>query len=352
MHIPRIIARVFAVTAALGAVMPPAAASAAEAYFFGDSLTDDGKTFGTFPLAPQLGAPPFPPSPPYFEGRYSNGLMWSEIVAERLGLASDIDRNFAIGGATSRLINDPANPFQTLANFSGQIDLFEQAFGRFEASDLAFVNFWGNDAPQILRVAAEGGPSVEEGIGLTVGAIIDGMERLTLLGAEDITVFNYPDIALTPFVANDPDGFEAEFGLTLADLGAVTDAFNAALGDAVTAFGAATGALVTVVDLNSLFDDIADDPAAFGFGPIEEACLNSRSTAVTAVPNPARDCTDPDILASTLFWDQNFHPTTAGQTLIADTVLGARGEAMEIPTPSPLALIAGVLALFWMRRRP
>jgi hypothetical protein len=40
----------------------------------------------------------WPESPPYFEGRWSNGPVWAEIAASQLGM--DLV-NFAVGGAAS-----------------------------------------------------------------------------------------------------------------------------------------------------------------------------------------------------------------------------------------------------------
>lgn len=329
----------------------PTTAGAAQLYFFGDSLTDDGGAFGTFALAPQFGGQPFPPSPPYADGRYSNGPMWSERVADSLGAPSPVDRNFAIGGATSRVIDDPDDPLQTLASFGGQIALFESTFGAFSPDDLAFVNFGGNDIPLIGRLAAAGGPSIDEGIEASVDAISAGVRRLGDLGARDVTVLGYPDLALTPFVARDPAAVQADFGVTPGELSTLTADFNTRLREDLATLAATETLRITVVDLFTPFAAIAADPDAFGFGPLDEPCLLSRSTALTAQPNPTRDCTDPHIAATTLFWDVNFHPTAAGQQLIADSVIAAR-SAPAIPLP-PAGLLLGVAlagALAFLRR--
>ncbi len=66
-----------------------------EIIVFGDSLSDTGNVFISF------GAPP---SPPYFDGRFSNGPVTIERVADRLGLPAPSPSliggtNFAWGGA-------------------------------------------------------------------------------------------------------------------------------------------------------------------------------------------------------------------------------------------------------------
>ncbi|HEY9660166.1 MAG TPA: SGNH/GDSL hydrolase family protein, partial [Allocoleopsis sp.] len=61
-------------------------------YVFGDSLSDTGTVFrATGGL--------YPSDPPYFQGRYSNGRVWVEYLADYL--AVDRINNFACGGATT-----------------------------------------------------------------------------------------------------------------------------------------------------------------------------------------------------------------------------------------------------------
>jgi len=77
------------------AVVPQAAQAANlslqdidQIYVFGDSLSDTGNAFS------RTGSPP----PPYFNGRFSNGPVWVEYLADRLGLPRNPSTNFAFGG--------------------------------------------------------------------------------------------------------------------------------------------------------------------------------------------------------------------------------------------------------------
>ena len=94
------------------------AAPISSLYFFGDSLSDTGNVYAattrlnsiTFGLVPVT-----PASPPYYNGHFSNGPVWTETVASRLGHDSDAQpagmslgtfgsisgagHNYAIGGA-------------------------------------------------------------------------------------------------------------------------------------------------------------------------------------------------------------------------------------------------------------
>ncbi|HEY9301471.1 MAG TPA: SGNH/GDSL hydrolase family protein, partial [Phormidium sp.] len=65
-----------------------------ELYVFGDSLSDAGTVF-------RATGGMYPPNPPYFQGRYSNGRVWVEYLALCLHLDFNQTKNFAYGGATS-----------------------------------------------------------------------------------------------------------------------------------------------------------------------------------------------------------------------------------------------------------
>ncbi|NJL21872.1 MAG: hypothetical protein HC895_15400 [Leptolyngbyaceae cyanobacterium SM1_3_5] len=61
-------------------------------FVFGDSLSDIGNIFAkTFGIVPA--------SPPNFQGRFSNGLLAVELLAQDLDLPLSLKTNFAIGGA-------------------------------------------------------------------------------------------------------------------------------------------------------------------------------------------------------------------------------------------------------------
>ncbi|OAD20153.1 GDSL family lipase, partial [Candidatus Thiomargarita nelsonii] len=67
-----------------------------EIYVFGDSLSDTGRLFEAIEL----------PSVPYSEGRFSDGEVWVEILAEDfLDLSYNPQTNFAWGGATTGTTN-------------------------------------------------------------------------------------------------------------------------------------------------------------------------------------------------------------------------------------------------------
>src|SRR5262245_4760808 len=71
------------------------AANINKTIFFGDSLSDDGNLYS---LLLHL----VPKSPPYFEGRFSNGPTWAEHLGKYYHDKNSASyRNYAYGGATA-----------------------------------------------------------------------------------------------------------------------------------------------------------------------------------------------------------------------------------------------------------
>jgi phospholipase/lecithinase/hemolysin len=68
---------------------------ASNIFVFGDSLSDTGNLF-------KLTGDLFPPSPPYFNGRLSNGKVAVEYLDDRLGLDATLNPtdNFGSSGFT------------------------------------------------------------------------------------------------------------------------------------------------------------------------------------------------------------------------------------------------------------
>ncbi|MDJ0602046.1 MAG: SGNH/GDSL hydrolase family protein [Crocosphaera sp.] len=102
---------------------PAIAASFSTIYGFGDSLSGTGN-INQIIVEATGGTQTFPPSPPYFMGRFSNGPAWIEILAQKLEVPLI---NSAFGGATSGFENTldttlPGIPLpglqQQIANFT------------------------------------------------------------------------------------------------------------------------------------------------------------------------------------------------------------------------------------------
>jgi phospholipase/lecithinase/hemolysin len=84
-----------ALTCLLGAQLVAGAASVpfSRIVVFGDSLSDTGNFY-------HLTGGQLPPTP-YANGRFSNGPLWVEYLADDLGMQVLLENNYAVAGATT-----------------------------------------------------------------------------------------------------------------------------------------------------------------------------------------------------------------------------------------------------------
>ncbi|MGQ4647141.1 DUF4114 domain-containing protein [Lyngbya aestuarii] len=255
-----------------------------ELFVFGDSLSDTGNLFqATGGLVPN--------SPPYFEGRFSNGPLTVELLAPQLGLTSNPATNFAVGGAKTGRDNSGDNPALGL-EFPGlldQIDQFVANTGSQGADPDGLYVVWagGND---FLNPPADPKAAVTA----AVNNLTTAVNALASVGAQNVVVPNLPDIGRTPLASAN--------GLT-SILRDISLSFNSALELALA------GLVLDVisVDLFDISQEIAANPTAFGLSNITDSFLN---TAEVVDPDP-----DPDQF---FFWD-DVHPTTKVDEIYADT---------------------------------
>lgn len=291
---------------------------------FGDSLTDNGNLFavsrGTNPL-----------SPPYFQGRFSNGPTFVELLGfGPLNGFGNVNgsTDFAFGGARTDLSQSPPGMRLQLASYLG-------AGGQFGAGDLVVVYgganniFQGIDALRTAGAAANANPAayitaITNTGAADVGVIINGVAAA---GGGTVLVPNLPSLGATPqfngFIPNLPAGTR-----DLAE--GATMFFNAALLGQVNAASVANaGTNFIYMDVNRADAFIRANPAAFGYTDVTTPCLN----LITNVP-----CANPD---QRLYWD-SVHPTAAGHrslALLTQDYLyyGARGAAAAAVGETSLA---------------
>ncbi|MEM9752583.1 MAG: SGNH/GDSL hydrolase family protein [Planctomycetota bacterium] len=257
---------------------------------FGDSLSDVGNvrqrsrdvTFGLFVT----------PDDRYDRGRFSNGSVWIERVADALDLDASTrsyrasGTNYAYGGAVA---GTGSSNFGVVRNVGWQVDEYLLREARTPSADTLVV-LWvgGNDF-------LDGGTD-------TTGPtddILGYLGRLYDAGARDFLVPNLPPLGQTPGFVGQPN--------TQASRDATALAHNDYLAQELDAFGASRdGARVFELDVKTLFFDLLTDPASSGIV----------DTTTPAINLPTDN--DP---SGFLFWD-DVHPTATGHQLIADAALG------------------------------
>ncbi len=243
-------------------------------YVFGDSLSDSGNVFNA-----TVGF--YPPSPPYFEGRLSNGPVWVEYLASKLEANST---NFAYGGSSTG-IGNAVIPDLPLPGLLTQVNSFTGG-----ATD-----------------------STE-----SVGNLSTAVTSLYESGARNIMVVNLPDLGKLP-------GTRVDSQIS-SSFDALSEAHNFTLTAALDSLSQKPDINIIPVDVNSLFDEAIAAPTEFGFTNVTDSCL----VGVVACANPNEY----------LFWDE-FHPTTAAHELVGELAFSALETE---PVPEPSAEL-GILAL-------
>ncbi|MGB3535275.1 MAG: SGNH/GDSL hydrolase family protein [Microcoleaceae cyanobacterium] len=153
-------------------------------YVFGDSLSDSGNVFTVSTAASQV-LPTIsitPPSPPYFEGRFANGLIWVDRVANHLNLnlvpattlsvglpivatlTGEISLNSVFNGATTtESVNFAFGGDQTEQTSSGEFgDVIPGVLGQVDLylEDLALTSTSAN--PDALYIVWAGGSGLSK----------------------------------------------------------------------------------------------------------------------------------------------------------------------------------------------
>jgi outer membrane lipase/esterase len=286
-------------------------------FVFGDSISDTGNVF----LAT---AGDIPVSPPYFDGRFSNGRVWVERLANAFDLDVDpvLDRgtNFAVGGARAsrdvEVVFDPVT--LTIPSILSQVDLFfglridaffEQFLDFFvdredaDADALYIVFAGGNDIRDVV-LDLDGGLGAMATINAAVANISMAIRDLADAGARMFLVPNVPNAGLSPEIM--AAGLEAVMQAT--DL---TQTFNTALQTALDTLEAELDLTIFRLDTFALLEDAVMEPEAFGLTNVTDACLEG-DEFVGGTP-----CENPDVH---LFWDGR-HATAAGHSILAEAAL-------------------------------
>jgi outer membrane lipase/esterase len=265
---------------------------------FGDSLVDNGNAF-------KATGGTVPPSPPYFNGRFSNGPVWIEGFSTELKLPAGTTNNFGVGGATSGTGNTIN---VALPGLTTQLDGFLLLSPTVNPNQLFVIWAGANDylGGGITNPAT------------VVGNLSTATQRLIGAGAQQIVVPNLPDLGKIPAGLANP---AQSAGLTQ-----LTTAHNSGLRASLQALSQANPNLSIVpTDMAALFNAVTTNPARFGFNNVTEPCLNTATGAVCATPD------------TSLFWDP-LHPTAAGHRLISAYALDTITASRSISTQAETAL--------------
>ncbi|MGQ3054225.1 MAG: SGNH/GDSL hydrolase family protein [Roseateles sp.] len=304
-------------------------------FVFGDSLSDSGNNALLLTPAYNGVLPPvvvandsFYSPLPSSAGTYSNGPVWTQYLAQSLGLtllpSVAGGTNYAFGGAQTGVNgNDaaqiPGFPF----SMRTQLDIYLNGAGNVADASALYVVAGGGNNVRVALEAIAAGADASATVAATVtnyAADMAGLvASLKLAGAQHVLVMNTPNFGLTP-LAN------------AKGVGPLASALSFDMDAALE--GALVGSGVKSFDMYDFLTRTVQAGAASGFSNLTNAC--------------AAEVNNCDVNTS-LFWDA-IHPTTLAHQQLATAVL-----AVAVPVPEPgaaamLALGLAVLALGARRR--
>lgn len=266
-------------------------------YTFGDSLSDSGNLYALT----QRTQPPAP----YFQGRFSNGPVFTEMLGNSIVPAAPLssagtNRNFAFGGAT-------AAGGGAIPGFGQQIAAYRLQGAPAQRTDLFTVLFGANDLLGVLTApTTPANPGALDAAGVSAAqSVATGVQGLVGLGAKNLVVAGLPNLGTTPrsLALGGPSGPAAAFGLR------ATNAFNTELRSRLQAIAAsAPDVNLIYVDLQGVLDRIVADYRALGF--------SNASSFFLAPSAQGGGVGDPN---SYVFWD-DIHPTSRTHSLLAAVI--------------------------------
>ena len=300
-------------------VAPSTALAYSQVVAFGDSLSDTGNLLTRLqPYGLTV------PNAPYVDGRFTNGPVAVEVLADALGVSLT---SYAYGGALTGTLNQfqisvPASaPLVAGTGMASQVSAYTSS-GLLDAQALHVVWGGGND----FLAALSGGdlsvlPSV---VGTAVQNLTGQVQSLYGAGARSFLVPLMPDFA-TSYLGTSG-------AYSTAQLSGLSMSFNQALSGAMASLGAALpGADIVVFNTPEVLAAVRAQIAAEG-GNVTDRCWSGTYLGQGSTPA----CGNPD----SYFLFDSVHPTAR--------VHAAVGLAMAaaVPEPSTWAmLVAGLVCV-------
>ena len=257
--------------------------------FFGDSLTDGGYFK---PVLDKAESGQFTTNP---------DNTWATSFAEQLGLSSTANtifdkksgNNYAIGGARTGI--DVEREGIPVDSVKTQLDNYLTTH-RVDSKGLYTVWTGAND---LFAVVDDLG-NASNIISSAVGDEVEIIKKLHHNGANYIVVPNIPDVGLTPNFVNTPF---ASYGTSLSDQ------YNNGLYSGIKQ----TGANVIPLDTFNLLQQVAANPAVYGFSNMNELACGSVSSLECG-----RDDLKEAGAENSYFFADGVHPTGRAHQMIAD----------------------------------
>jgi outer membrane lipase/esterase len=263
-------------------------------FIFGDSLSDTGNVY-------TLSEGLIPISPPFFDGRYSNGQLWTEVFSGAFGFNATPSlkggNNYAYAGARTGVDLNKAG--KVIPSLLSQQRQFEQLHPFGGPSALYLI--WGgtNDYYAVDGLSHPTKSDAVKGAGEAVQNLSQLVRKLIRIRADTILLLNLPDLGRAP-------------GILHPDLAtAFTAAFNTSLEGEMERLRSGNTINISVVDIFSLFARVTANPGSFGLQNVTGQCLDGNDL------DGGTPCSQPE---QYWYW-YAVHPTGAGHQIIGQWVL-------------------------------
>lgn len=216
---------------------------------FGDSLSDNGNMYS-------YSMHFIPKSPPYFEGRFTNGPVWSEYITGEQRTMMEEGRllDFAVGGAGAILDKDENLPYSMSAEISNFLYLHS-----YEDRSKMLYSIWIGANNYI-----NGPTNVEEITNDVIEGIFENIDVLIKRGAKNFIIFTLPDFG------ESPQGMESGNPQLLSSLVKV---HNQKLSNMVNELKNNNPELkVILFDIVEVINDLKNHPELYGLTNTTEPC--------------------------------------------------------------------------------
>lgn len=216
---------------------------------FGDSLSDTGNLY-------RFMWNKFPLSPPYFEGRFSDGPLWIEQLYSSYYPETYTDglQNYAVGGAGAVLSYKQNLPFTLAVELNDY--LYWNTYGKKETS-LYIIWIGANNY-------VNGPTNIESITSKVVDAIGETVERIIAHGGDKFFIPNLPDLGRLP------QSIEMHLQPLVTELAKI---HNRKLAEKLSELQIKYPDVTLVpFDIYTLINDAIDHAQDFGFSNVSEAC--------------------------------------------------------------------------------
>lgn len=267
---------------------------------FGDSLSDNGNLYEKMDRK-------LPQSPPYYEGRFTNGPVWVEQLVKSYFPTNSTAHllDYAFGGAG--ISQDPDDD-DSLFTLKSEMDTYLHAHQDKADENSLFIVWIG--ANNYLGVPDE----VEKTLIDVNAGIAAGLQRLADAGAKHILVLNLPDLGQTP-IAREFD--------TIEKLSYFANQHNELLVNTINELQRTHQDVQWLYfDVNQTLGDLVVSPEKYGFRNITDTCYDvivekpSQQSVLHMVANiKVKD--EANICEGYLFFDP-VHPTALAHKIMAE----------------------------------